>query len=153
MRFGVRRSVLLLFAGVAACTQRDHRAGIETDTALALYVAAQADSGAAAWNRGDLRAFLAPYADSVVIVYPDGPLVGRDRLEAVQRANAAWNGARPPEQAAIGKSRLRRIGPGDALQTVEIILRRPGGGERRLWSTVLWTRTSAGWRVVHEQSF
>ncbi len=153
MAVSFARPALLLIFSVAACSEQIPPAARETDSALAAYVAAQAASGAAAWNRGDLAAFLAPYADSVVMVYPTGPLIGRDRLEALQRANVAWNGTQPIEQAAIGKSQLRRIGPDDALQTAEIILRRPAGEERRLWSTVVWKRTSTGWRVVHEQSF
>ena len=144
---------VLLFAALAGCARQSTASPVETDSALAQYVAAQAESGAAAWNRGDLTAFLAPYADSVVVVYPDGPIVGRDRLVALQRANVEWNGVPAVEQASRGASRMHRIAPDDALQIAEIVLRRTTGAERRLWATVLWHRTRTGWRVVHEQSF
>src|SRR4051812_6072062 len=110
-----RRALILVC--LTACRQQSGPAAQESDSVLAAYVAAQADSGAAAWNRGDLVAFLAPYADSLVVVYPDGPVVGRNRIEALQRANAAWNGVRPADQARIGGSQLRRLDPDAAVQT------------------------------------
>jgi ketosteroid isomerase-like protein len=123
------------------------------DSALAAYVTAQAESTTAAWNAGDLAAFLAPYADSVVVVYPEGPEVGRERVTARLRRNQPWGGNPPTMESRVGRSTIMRLSPDHAIQTVEIILRAPRLPERSHWVTAVWRRLPDGWRVVHEQAF
>ena len=124
-----------------------------TDAVLTEHLAVESDSAVAAWNRGDLAAYLAPFADSVVVVYPEGPETGRDRVEARQRRNQPWGGNPPTMQARVGRHSVTRLADDLAIQTVEVLLQPARLTPRSAWVTAVWRRLPEGWRVVHEQSF
>jgi uncharacterized protein (TIGR02246 family) len=105
-----------------------------------------------AWNRGDLKAYLTPYSDDVVMVYQSGPEKGRALLEARLRKAQRWNGQRPENLSRIGHSKVSLLDRDYALQIAEIIIQEPAG-DVHLWATAILKRTDRRWIVVHEQSF
>lgn len=154
----LRRMRLLIFVSLSfmvACdppvmTRRAGPVGASLDVDSQL--AALADSAAAAWNRGDLEGYLAPYADSAIVVVPSGPLSGRAQLREYLKPQRSWRG--PTEQhAEVRNSRTRWLDHTHVIQTAEVVVRGGEQAERHSWATAVWARTPAGWRVIHEQSF
>ena len=137
-----------------SCAFRQPSAGILTNSEkeAAHAIALLSQSCADAWNRGDLKAFLVPYADDVVIVYASGPEKGILSLEARLRRSQRWDGQPPQNLARIGHSEVSLLDSVHALQTAEIIMREPTR-DVHLWVTALLKKTSRGWIVIHEQSF
>jgi ketosteroid isomerase-like protein len=115
-------------------------------------IALLSQSCADAWNRGDLKAFLAPYADNAVVVYDSGPEKGIRSLETRLRRSQRWDGQPPQILARIGHSEVSLLDSVHALQTAEIIMQEPAR-DVHLWVTAVLKRTSRGWVVIHEQSF
>ena len=121
-------------------------------TSVYAEIATLSQSGVAAWNRGDLDGYLAPYADSIVVVTPKGTLTTKAELRQLMQGQQAWRG-RPPREAGLRNSQFRLLDATHVVQTAEVVLRggdQPEGGS---WLTAIWAHTAAGWRVIHEQSF
>lgn len=137
-----------------SCVSRPSAVGVATTPAkeATRAIALVSQTCADAWNRGDLKGYLAPYADDVVMVYESGPEKGIGLLEARLRRSQRWDGQRPQNLARIGHSEVSLLDPDHALQTAEIIIREPAR-EVHLWATALLKRTNRGWIVIHEQSF
>jgi len=111
----------------------------------------QSRASAAAWNRGDLNAFLLPYASDVVVVRSSGRELGVQRLKAQLQRDQAWAGP-PLLKARVEESKVKQLSPKIAVQTALVVLSGPGHRDVRVWVTSIWERRSEGWRVVHEQS-
>jgi ketosteroid isomerase-like protein len=105
---------------------------------------------AAAWNRADLDAHVAAYADSAVFMAP-GPVVGRDRIRE-SLARGFWRSGRPAQELRYEDVSLRPLGAGHALMTGRYVLYGGGRDERTGWFTLVWERTPDGWRIVHDHS-
>jgi ketosteroid isomerase-like protein len=111
----------------------------------------KSQSAASAWARGDLEAFLAPYAEDVAVVWPTGIIHGKEALRARARRAQAWNG-RAERQMEVHSSVVRQISPHAALQTYQ--LRYSGGaqGDTQMWVTAVWQNRRGTWEVTHEQT-
>ena len=116
----------------------------------ALILQAQAAS-VAAWNRGDLPAHLAIYDPSVTMMTGSGPRQGVAPIEAAFRSNYFKNETSRPalrtEQVA-----LRHLTADSALMTGRYVLSGVDAPEMTGWFTLVWLRTEAGWRAVHDHS-
>lgn len=113
-------------------------------------VRAELAASVAAWNRGDLEAHVAVYADSAILL-PAGPQRGRAQARTNFQAYFAAGAPRP--KLRLDSLRLEALAPGVALATGQWVLDdASGGGSRRGWFTELWRRTPVGWRIVHEQA-
>lgn len=136
-----------------ACGSRSPPARSAADTAgVNRDITALSNSGVEAWNRGDLDAYLAPYADSVVIVTASGPLTNKAQLRELMQGQQAWGG-RPLREARLRGSRLRWLDSSHVVQTAEVVLQGGDQPDAQSWLTAVWAHTAAGWRVIHEQSF
>jgi uncharacterized protein (TIGR02246 family) len=107
----------------------------------------------AAWNKGDLDAYLAFYKDA-----PDtrailsGPVLGVDNIRASYRAsfpNAASMGSL--EQSDID---VRELGPDFGLATGKYRLLRAHkyGGDTEGTFTTVMEKTAGGWKVIFSQT-
>lgn len=109
-------------------------------------VRAALTASVAAWNRGDLEAHVAVYAESASV----GPPFTRDG-RARARANLAPFFA--PARRTLGIDSLSFVsltgGHGVASGRYTLV-----GGERGRsgWFTEAWANTPQGWRIVHEHS-
>jgi uncharacterized protein (TIGR02246 family) len=136
----LKRLVWILFAGVALA-QTD---GIER---------AMRDSEAA-WNRGDLAAFAAYYDDS-----PQTTFIGRDVTHGGTQAILARYKKGFPTREAMGtlaysELDVRPLADGLAIMTGRFALKRTaaGGGDSSGRFTLVWKRTPAGWKIIHDHT-
>jgi len=104
-----------------------------------------------AFNRGDLSGHLAIYDAAVTFMTADGPRPGIAPIEASFREKYFLDG-RPKQQLGFEQVAARSLAPDSALVTGKYLL---SGGEEKDqsgWFTIVWTRTPAGWRAIHDHS-
>ncbi len=116
----------------------------------ALILQAQAAS-VAAWNRGDLPAHLAIYDPSVTMMTGSGPRQGVGSIEAAFRSSYFKSESSHPA-LRTEKVTLRRLTADSALMTGRYVLSGADAPEMSGWFTLVWLRTDAGWRAVHDHS-
>jgi ketosteroid isomerase-like protein len=109
-----------------------------------------ADS-AAAFNRGDLPGHLAVYDAGVTFMTKDGPRPGVATIEQAFREKYFRDG-RAIQALCFEDLAVRPLGPDAALATARWVLSGGEQPEQSGWFTLAWTRTPAGWRVVHDHS-
>lgn len=104
-----------------------------------------------AFNRGDLPGHLAIYDPGVTFMTKDGPRPGVAPIEQAFRERYFKDG-KPIQQLRFEELAVRPLGPDSALATARWAL--AGGGKPELsgWFTLVWQRTAAGWRAVHDHS-
>lgn len=108
-------------------------------------------ASAEAWNRGDLRGHLAIYVDSVTFMTRNGPRPG---VAAVEESftRSYFRDGRPKQQLRFEQIAVRPLGRDAALETGRFILSGGGEPEQSGWFTLVWVRTAAGWRAVHDHT-
>jgi uncharacterized protein (TIGR02246 family) len=107
------------------------------------------DAQTAAWNRGDLVAFCAPYAEDATFVSPSG--VTRGRAQVLERYRKRY-----PDRKAMGTLRLEpsevRL-QGAALSLVaRWSLAYPDRPTASGQTLLVLHHTAAGWRIVQDAS-
>jgi ketosteroid isomerase-like protein len=104
-----------------------------------------------AFNRGDLPGHLAIYDPGVTFMTKDGPKPGVAPIEQSFREHYFKDG-KPIQQLRFEQLAVRALGRESALATARWAL--AGGGKPELsgWFTLVWQRTAAGWRAVHDHS-
>lgn len=114
-------------------------------------IRAAAHASSAAWNRGDLRGHLGIYVDSVTFMTADGPRPGVDALHDAF-ARTYFDQGVPNQQLRFEQVTVRPLGRDAALQTGRFVLSGGGDPDQTGWFTLVWIRTAAGWRAVHDHS-
>ncbi len=102
-----------------------------------------------AWDSGDVRAFMVGYADSVCFIGSRGRTCGREAVTANYLRNY-------PDKAAMGDLSFTQLevlsaGTDHAWCTGRWTIARAdtvGGG-----FSLLWVRTSQGWRILRDHSY
>lgn len=115
--------------------------------AIRAATAASAD----AWNRGDLKAHVAIYVDSVTFMTRNGPRPGVAAIEQ-SFATTYFRDGQPKQQLRFEQVTIRRLDANAALETGRFVLSGGGEPEQSGWFTLVWVRTEAGWRAVHDHS-
>ena len=137
----MRKAVLwIVFAGVAlAQTQDVERAMRDSE---------------AAWNRGDLPAFASYYDDS-----PPTTFIGREVTRGgVQAILDRYRRGYPTRETmgtlTFSELEVRPLAEGVALMTGRFALKRTaaGGGDASGRFTLIWKRTPAGWKIIHDHT-
>ena len=110
------------------------------------------DQMLAAWNRDDLDAHLAPYADSATWTTATGLLHGKAAIRQ-SLVRAFQKGEDLSGELSFGKSVFRRLGP-DAYVTNGSfrVSNLPGGKDINGQSTLIWKRTGSKWQILHDHS-
>lgn len=112
------------------------------------------EASAAAWNRGDLTAFLEDYAEDASFVTGAGLVHGREALRAVYE-RAYWREGQGPRDALRYEDLdIRATGPGAAVAFGRFILHDRESGESTATGTFSLTLrgTANGWKIVHDHS-
>ncbi|GAA4386641.1 nuclear transport factor 2 family protein [Hymenobacter koreensis] len=106
----------------------------------------------AAWNRGDLTAFMAGYwqSDSLLFIGKNGPTYGWQRTLDNYRRNY-------PDAAAMGQLtfselRVTPLSPDAAHVVGHWHLRRPAAGDLQGWFTLLFRQQNGQWVIVADHS-
>ena len=100
---------------------------------------------------GDLPGHLAAYDESVTFMTKDGPRPGVAPIEKAFRETYFRDG-QAIQQLRFEGLAVRPLGPDAALATARWMLSGGGKAEQSGWFTLVWRRTAAGWRVVHDHS-
>jgi len=107
-----------------------------------------------AWNRGDLETFVADYDDS-----PETTFIGREVTRGNRKAILDRYRRGFPTRESMGvlsysELQARTIGEGVAILTGKFALKRTaaGGGDTSGRFTLVWKRTPAGWKIVHDHT-
>ncbi len=144
---------LLTLAALTACAVRVERdrspaAGWAADEAA---IRAATTASADAWNRGDLKGHVAIYVDSVTFMTRNGPRPG---VAAVEQSFAAtyFRDGQPKQQLRFEEVTIRRLDTNSALETGRFILSGGGEPDQKGWFTLVWVRTPAGWKAVHDHT-
>jgi ketosteroid isomerase-like protein len=104
-----------------------------------------------AFNRGDLPGHLAIYDAGVTFMTKDGPRPGIAPIEKAFRENYFKDG-KAIQGLRFESLALRAIGPDAALATARWILSGGSQPDRTGWFTLVFGRTAAGWRAIHDHS-
>ena len=128
-----------LLISLAAANAQDARAALDTQ--------------AAAWNRGDLRAFVETYENAPTTTFLGKELShGRDAVLA--RYQRTYN---TPEK--MGKLRFevltfRALGDDHAMVLGKFFLTRTaaGGGDASGHFTLILRKGAAGWKIIHDHT-
>jgi ketosteroid isomerase-like protein len=109
------------------------------------------EDSVAAFNRGDLGGHLAIYDASVEFMTKDGPRPGIAPIEKAFRERYFKDG-RPIQALGYERLAVRRLTEDAAVATARWSL--TGGDLAPLsgWYTLVFLRTPAGWRAVHDHS-
>jgi ketosteroid isomerase-like protein len=107
-----------------------------------------------AWNRGDLETFASYYDDS-----PQTTFIGREVTHGGAKAILERYRRGYPTREAMGtltfsEVETRPIADGVVLMTGRFALKRSlaGGGDSSGRFTLIWKRTAAGWKIIHDHT-
>jgi uncharacterized protein (TIGR02246 family) len=148
-----RGLTILLIAAVSGCASQMR----SSDTAGLRFPSDQAaitavfDTTTAGWNRGELPVYLSAYTESATAMGRNGPERGVNAIGDQMRAGF-WKTGRPAQQLHYDHLEIRPLGPDNALVTGQYVLTGGGLPNRTGWFTTIWTRTPAGWRMIHDHS-
>jgi uncharacterized protein (TIGR02246 family) len=126
-------------------------AALQKPDPAAAQIRAVLNSTADGWNKGDLAQYLAAYTPSATEMLSDGPKGGVEVIEQTMR-NGFWKTGRPLQQLRYEHVDVRMLGKEHALVTGQYVLNGGGRPDRTGWFTTVWTRTRAGWRMIHDHS-
>ena len=108
----------------------------------------------AAWNRGDLETFASYYDDS-----PQTTFIGHEVTHGGTKAILERYRRGYPTRDAMGtlifsELETRPIADGVVLMTGRFALKRSaaGGGDSSGRFTLIWKRTAAGWKIIHDHT-
>lgn len=153
--------VLLVIPGVCGCwiERRPAATGGDTDSGppdrsdnLWARVSSALDSSAAAWNRGDLSGFLAPYRASTTTTYIGAPglVVGHRALR--QRYAPYFEPGARRDSLRFADLSTRPLGEGHALATGRWMLHRGGRVTSHGYFSLVLRRVEGEWKIVHDHS-
>ena len=147
----IRRTAVFLSAlAIVACAPRmtELAPGHGNDEAE---IRAAMIASAAAWNRGDLRGHLAIYVDTVTFMTKTGPRPGVQAVEDAFTRTYFRNG-QPKQALDFSRLTVRFVAKDVALVTGHFQLSGGGEPDQAGWFTLVWIRTTAGWRAMHDHS-
>ena len=149
-----RRQILAVAAlAVGACAGPRAPA---PSSSVAASIVAELQASAAAFNRGDLDGFLAPYLDSPETTFMTGPGVIRGLPTIRERYRAGyWKaGAQPPQLLRFEQLTVRSLDRDYALVTGRFLLTDRANGSPAASGnfTLVYRRTDRGWKIIHDHS-
>lgn len=105
-----------------------------------------------AFNTGDFARHVAVYTDSVTFMTANGPRPGTAPIIRSFEQAYKVNGV-VVQQLTFESVTIRALGPDHALMNGRFRLAAGGGREPATgWFTLIWQRTTAGWKAVHDHS-
>jgi uncharacterized protein (TIGR02246 family) len=114
-------------------------------------IRATLDMTAAGWNKGDLSQYLSAYVKEATEMLSTGPAGGVEAIEKTMK-EGFWKTGRPLQTLRYESVVVRMLGKKNALVTGQYVLTGAGRPDRTGWFTTVWTKTKAGWRMIHDHS-
>lgn len=140
--------VLACLLAPAAAAPRSGAAPAPLDPAALI---AQLQATTAPWNKGDLEGFVAPYAAESTFMTKEGA-VGRDTMREHYRKVFFGTGGGTPRPLRFERIEVRALGDDHAPMTGRFVLGGDGKPDQSGWFTLVWVRTTEGWRILHDHS-
>jgi len=132
----------------AACSPAPGRAGDPVAEVKAVW-----DAQAAAWNRGDLEAFMAGYWKSPDLVFFTNSMETRGWQQTLDRYRASYQGeGRQMGTLDFPQLEFKPVGSDSVLARGRWRLRMPDGKEATGMTSVVFQKMPDGWRIVHDHS-
>jgi uncharacterized protein (TIGR02246 family) len=119
------------------------------DVAPAVAIQQVLDDQAAAWNRGDVEAFMRAYKDS-----PDTTFIGKSVAHGYQpileRYKKAYSNKDAMGRLDYSDFTVRELGANYAVVTGKFHLTRTvaGGGDASGIFSLVWEKTPEGWKII-----
>ena len=123
----------------------------KADSSDASQIRAVLQITAEGWNNGDLSKYLFAYVPEATEMLSTGPAGGVEAIEKTMK-EGFWKSGRPLQQLRYEHLVVRMLGKKNALVTGQYILSGNGRPDRTGWFTTVWTKTKAGWRMIHDHS-
>jgi ketosteroid isomerase-like protein len=142
-------ALLVCTALLGGCATSAGPTSFQERDQVALLTAVQASADA--WNRGDLKGHLALYDVSVQVMTKNGP---RPSIEAIEKSfgQTYFVNGQPRQQLRMERVAVRALSADSALMTGRFVLHDGNEAEQSGWFTLVWVRTAAGWRAVHDHT-
>ena len=134
-----------------------HGGSAETRTDVPANVQQQLEAlmreSASAWNRGDLDGFLATYKDDARTAFMGQQITyGMADIKA-RYARSYFRDGKPKAQLTYSELRYRPLGSDYVLMTGRWQLTEPDTAKKQEgYYSLVWERTSSGWKIVHDHS-
>ena len=145
-------ALALAFCLVAGCAAPSPSAGgsslADADRAQ---IQSALDASVDGWNQGNLAQHLSLYDPSVTAMTREGPRPGVAAIEASFRATY-FVGDKPKQRLRMERVAVRPLSSDSALTTGRFVLYGGELPEQSGWFTLVWVRTAAGWKVVHDHT-
>ena len=139
---------LILTSG---CGHAQVRAGSQVSTEEQQLAALMHES-AAAWNRGDLDGFLATYKDDAQTAFM-APQITYGLPDIKDRyARSYFKDGKPNAQLSYSDLKYRPLGADHVLMTGRWQLIDAEGKQQDGYYSLVWEKTDAGWKIIHDHS-
>ena len=132
-------TLLVILTGTAAFAQKTAEAGVR----------AVLDAQVAAWNRGDIDAFMDGYDRSEKTTFVSGDTITRGWQTVLDRYRKNYDSPAKMGTLAFADLEINVLGADAALVMGRWNLTRAGDAPHGRF-TLLFRRTAAGWRIVHD---
>ena len=140
---------LAVLVAASACAARAQ--AFVKDVKAEADIKAVFDVTSTGWNTGDLSKYLYAYVPDATEMLSTGPTGGVEAIEKTMK-DGFWKTGRPIQQLRYESIVVRMLGKDNALVTGKYVLSGADRPDRTGWFTTVWTKTKAGWRMIHDHS-
>ena len=112
-------------------------------------VRAVLEAQAAAWNRGDIEGYMDGYERAETTTFVSGDRVTRGWQTVLERYKARYDTRAKMGTLTFSELEFKPLGPYYIMATGRWQLARDGDAPRGRF-TLIFRRTAAGWRIVHD---
>ena len=137
--------------GLLVFGYRGRVAGPGREDAELAAVRAVIEAQQAAWNRGDIEGFMDGYAREETTTFVSGDTVTRGWQTVLERYRARYDSPARMGTLTFSELELRPLSPFYTLAAGRWQLARETDAPRGRF-TLIFRRTAAGWRVVHDHT-
>lgn len=142
---------LLAAAAVVFGYQRSRAPSAAREDRDVAAVRAVIESQAAAWNRGDVEGYMEGYAKEDATEFVSGDTVTRGWRTVLDRYKARYDTRAKMGTLTFSELEFKPLGPYYIMATGRWQLAREGDAPRGRF-TLIFRRTPAGWRIVHDHT-
>jgi ketosteroid isomerase-like protein len=154
MKLNIRQPAVVIFliAGIASAmgqpaAQRKAKRAPKTKAAIRAVLDAQRD----AWNRGDIEGYMDGYARSPETEFVGGDSISRGWQTVLDRYKKKYNSREKMGTLTFSEVEITLLSKDAALVLGRWRLKR-ASDEPHGTFTLLFRKTKAGWRIVHDHS-
>jgi ketosteroid isomerase-like protein len=144
-------TLLLAFALAVAAAGADAQTNAPKMSKDEQAIRATLEGTADGWNKGVLSQYLSAYVPEATEMLSTGPAGGVEAIEKTMR-EGFWKNGRPAQTLRYESLVVRMLGKKNALVTGKFVLTGAGRPDRSGWFTTVWTKTSDGWKMIHDHS-